>query len=491
MAIQNLVVDNYFSTPTNTDYYTQWAGSVSDVRTLLATTGTDMFSGFTDTSGNDQTVEFFNNGLLKITVTARRVGGHYELRNYSIANLQTGRSIGVTDYNYGYSMYICLGYDDDAKKAYFFTVGRFYYNGAWEQKNYGTLGDNAQAQLELYQAVSGSALPLYSWSSVPRITGKEGKVYRLTDILNINDGNAVNDVSAKNNVDFSKKTKVNTLINDVIPVVENPTKAIVKYSMPIANYEYVKLVYKAGAIPTSVEDGTVKNIDADDNDVSVSGLEEQTTYYFVIFTDKTTSDAEAFRTGAIPIPEGKWVETVSTCKATDDSFSMSFTEDMEQWKVNQSGATDEWVWLRNLGGYTLTTSSKTPSEVFANSNVLTYDTLNIGSNPIRTLQNDATWFEKRWDLDSYNYFTASQYRQSGTSGIGINANAQLQFGGGTSWSGLSVNVYGVDLLIAVNHATMESRIVWIAYFNNTGSSMNRTVQSSAQSNGYISLSKFM
>lgn len=185
-----------------------------------------------------------------------------------------------------------------------------------------------------------------------------------------------------------------------------------------------------------------------------------------------------------------FTEIENSRKADDDSFSMQFTEETESWKINHSGS-NEWVWLRNLGGYTLTTSSKTPDEVFANSNVLTYDTLNIGSNPIRTLQNDATWFEKRWDLDSYNYFKASQYRQSGTSGTGINANAQLQFGGGNSTSGLSVSVYGVDLLIAVNHATMESRMIWIAYLNNTGSNMNRSVQSSAQLTGYLSLAKFM
>ena len=398
-------------------------------------------------------------------------------------------------YNAGASYYIALTFTDlaffinhDTQEASVCQI-----RIATDGENFITQGISNQNQRQaLYQAIKNCIIPpvSYTWQSVPKITGKEGKVYRLTDILNINDGLPIYDVSAKNNVDFSKKTKVNTLINDVIPVVENPTKAIIRYSMPLANYEYVKLVYKAGSIPTSVEDGTAKNIDADDNDVSVSGLEEQTTYYFVIFTDKTTSDAEAFRTGATPIPEGKWIETISFCKATDDSFSMSFTENLESWKINHSGS-DEWVWLRNLGDYTLTTSSKTPDEVFANSNVLTYDTLNIGSNPIRTLQDDATWFEKRWNLDNNNYFTASQYRQSGTSGTGVNFQSNFQFGGGSDTIGLAVSVYGVDLLIAVNHATMQTRMIWIAYLNNTGSSMNKSLQSSAQSSGYLSLSKFM
>ncbi|MBP5594277.1 MAG: hypothetical protein J6Y02_02755 [Pseudobutyrivibrio sp.] len=325
MAIENLVVGTYFSTPTNTDYYTQWAGSVSDVRTLLATTGSDMFSGFTDTSGSDQTVEFFNNGLLRITVTARYTSGHYELRYYNLTNLQTGRSIGVTDYNYGYSMYICLGYDDVAKKAYFFTVGRFYYNGAWEQKNYGTLGDNAQAQLEFYQAVSGSALPQYTWTSVPSISGKNGTL-SLTKILNINDGEPVQDITNKGNLDFSKKTKVNTLVSSAYEPThkEDVTKAIAIYEIPDKTYVYCTLVYKKNEIPTSVEDGTAIPIDPDGEEISISGLEERTTYYFVIFTNKTTSEPYRFKTGKNAPEEGIFKIKVTIDKSLLDNDIKDF-----------------------------------------------------------------------------------------------------------------------------------------------------------------------
>lgn len=325
-----------------------------------------------------------------------------------------------------------------------------------------------------------------AWESVSRITGKEGKVYRLTDILNINDGNAVNDVSAKNNVDFSKKTKVNTLINDVIPVVENPTKAIVKYSMPIANYEYVKLVYKAGAIPTSVEDGTVKNIDADDNDVSVTGLEEQTTYYFVIFTDKTTSDAEAFRTGAIPIPEGKWVETISTCKATDDSFSMSFTEDVENWKVSHSGG-NEWVWLTSLAGKTLCQITASPSDVFNNSSTY-YITPSMivthGNNPLYFERSVHEAITKLWELDNLN-----SLRISSSTAQDWTAGWTLQFTGGSSLS-YSNGLYGGDVLIAVNHYTQQARIVYIAYTNGGHTTIQRAISSSDTYATYYALSKF-
>ena len=147
-------------------------------------------------------------------------------------------------------------------------------------------------------AINGQLPVSYNWESIPRITGKDGKVFRLTDILNINNGEPVNDVIIKNNLDFSRKTKVNTLIDSVVPVVENVTKAIVSFDIPTSNYGYIKLVYKKDDIPTSVEDGKVKELDVDDDTVTVTGLEELTTYYFMIFTNKSESEPYKYKTGA-------------------------------------------------------------------------------------------------------------------------------------------------------------------------------------------------
>lgn len=148
----------------------------------------------------------------------------------------------------------------------------------------------------MYDFVTAHVLSPYVWTSVKRLTG-QGKTYRLTEILNINDGNPVDNVPRKTNLDFSAKSKVNNMVNELMPVVEDVRKAIVKYEVPNANYEYCKIVYKEGHIPTSVTDGTAKTVDYDDTDVTITGLSPDTLYYFVVFTDKTESDPYKFRTG--------------------------------------------------------------------------------------------------------------------------------------------------------------------------------------------------
>ncbi|MCR5475516.1 MAG: hypothetical protein K6F28_09995 [Lachnospiraceae bacterium] len=171
------------------------------------------------------------------------------------------------------------------------------------------------------------------------------------------------------------------------------------------------------------------------------------------------------------------------------SAEFDFTDDVESWKVNRSGAVDEWVWLRNLGDYTLTTSSKTPSEVFANTSVLTTDTLNYGNNPVRILQDTATYFENTWNLDSMSYISARPYY---TSAKGLHSTMSLQLGGGYSASyNYSYDCFGIDFLIAVNHATMEARVIWLLFRTQAHTAIEKYVQSSASQSEYFSLSKFM
>lgn len=70
------------------------------------------------------------------------------------------------------------------------------------------------------------------------------------------------------------------------------SSAKVTYSIPTGSYEYIKLVYKQGGIPASITDGTAVDILPDSTECIVDGLSstEGTTYYFVIFTDKSVSD---------------------------------------------------------------------------------------------------------------------------------------------------------------------------------------------------------
>lgn len=325
-----------------------------------------------------------------------------------------------------------------------------------------------------------------AWESVSNITGKGGKKYRLTDILNINDGNAVNNVVAKNNVDFSKKTKVNTLIDSVIPVVEDVTKAIVSFDIPSSNYGFIKLVYKENDIPTSIDDGTVKNLDVDDNTATITGLEENTTYYFMIFTNKSESEPYRYKTGEIPVPEGKWVETISTCKATDDSFSMSFTEDVENWKVTHSGS-DEYVWLTSLAGKTLCQITASPSDVFNNSSTY-YITPSMivahGNNPLYFERSVHEAITKLWQLNDYDSLGISCGSANDWTG-----SWKLQFAGSSSRS-YSNQLYGGDVLVAVNHVTQEAKIVFIAYINGGHTSIQHAISTADTHSTYYALSKF-
>lgn len=78
----------------------------------------------------------------------------------------------------------------------------------------------------------------------------------------------------------------------------------VNYSMPQdETFSYVKLVYKKGSIPTSVDDGTAIDLDTSATSVTVTGLDNTkgTKYYFVIYTDRTVSDEVMYEMGDDPV----------------------------------------------------------------------------------------------------------------------------------------------------------------------------------------------
>ena len=167
---------------------------------------------------------------------------------------------------------------------------------------------------------NNAPLVAYQWSTVSSVTGKNGK-YTLTKILNINDGEPVDNITNKGNLDFSKKTKVNTLVTDsfVPEHKEDATKALAKYEVQNKVYSYCTLVYKKGEIPSDVTDGTAIQIDPDGDEVAITGLEENKTYYFVIFTNKTTSEPYRFRTGKNEAPEGIFKIRITTTQGVKDS----------------------------------------------------------------------------------------------------------------------------------------------------------------------------
>lgn len=195
------------STPITTDYYTQWAGSVSDVRTLLATTGTNLLQGYSSTGEHI----VFDNGLLRIKIEVDMAYNQYRLQTISFINLQTNKATLISNPNYRNSLYLCLGYDDSIQTAYFFMVGQFDYNGAWTQKDYGTFSTNRQ---DIYEAISGSQIPTYQWSSVPAISGKNG-ILSLPTLIDT-DGNPISGQSASVFSSLPEGSNVRALINGAL-----------------------------------------------------------------------------------------------------------------------------------------------------------------------------------------------------------------------------------------------------------------------------------
>lgn len=209
----------------------------------------------------------------------------------------------------------------------------------WAVTFYVGNGDNSKVQeytvpfydtrQDFYNYVSTKLAPAYTFSPVQSITGN-GKTYTLSQIASasINNGEPMNDVPATGNVDFTKQSKVNTLVENALSILPSVTKATVTYTMPLVSYSYVKLVYKEGDIPETVDDGTAMDISAEDNVAIVNGLEEDKAYYFVIFTSKTISEPYYFRTSISPYV---FNELISVTKAGTDTIS--FTDDVSYTKV--------------------------------------------------------------------------------------------------------------------------------------------------------------
>ena len=120
-----------------------------------------------------------------------------------------------------------------------------------------------------------------------------------------------------NNINFFRFTKVvsvNTVSQIVAPsitsLMADPFSITVNYNIPTlvyGSYTECVLVYKKGNIPTSKTDGTSVSLDPTETTKVISGLDETSTYYFIIYiTDSignsANSDVQDATTGENPVP---------------------------------------------------------------------------------------------------------------------------------------------------------------------------------------------
>lgn len=133
------------------------------------------------------------------------------------------------------------------------------------------------------------------WQSIENITGK-GKTYSLTVIKSdqIKDGYRLNNASSSAFDVFTDDSKIDNMISIVSGETKDYSKVIVNYKIPTSNYEYIKLVYKKDSIPDSYDDGTAINIIQDSDSYEITDIAENGLYWFIIFTDKSSSSPVSF-----------------------------------------------------------------------------------------------------------------------------------------------------------------------------------------------------
>ena len=156
-----------------------------------------------------------------------------------------------------------------------------------------------------------------NWESVRYIEGND-KTWLLSRIFNINDGEPVSNVSS--GFSLASKTEVDVLIDAVLM---DMSKVKVTYSIPEATYTYIKLVYKKGSIPVDKDDGTAIDILQTDTESVITGIADGSTYYFVIFTDKSTSEPVELTT--IPRQETVLLDT-------ENSLVKDVISDFSSWR---------------------------------------------------------------------------------------------------------------------------------------------------------------
>lgn len=124
---------------------------------------------------------------------------------------------------------------------------------------------------------------------------------------------------------FTKVVSVNTSqfidAPEIYSAIKDTDTGITKvtYGVPQGDYNFIKLVYKQNGIPTDETDGTAIDILQDSTSQTIQDLTGNV--WFVIFTDKTSSDPVELKTGTI----------------SDDFFALDFNTDGRD-SVNYNGS---------------------------------------------------------------------------------------------------------------------------------------------------------
>ena len=185
------------------------------------------------------------------------------------------------------------------------------------------------------------------WKPVASIIGNN-KIYTLAKIA-LSDINNADPVSGASSATFDVLTDESLVSSLVLDVQPSGDSAIVSYSVPGGVYEYVKLVYKKDEAPEDVDDGTVIDISQTDTRAVASGLDYFSTYYFVIFTDKTQSEPVSIKTPLAP----EYNVYIKRMNEPDDGYGFwwnDYTGELPVWDNYDSGTLKEGYSAKPVDG---------------------------------------------------------------------------------------------------------------------------------------------
>lgn len=215
MAWKTLNLD-FISTPSDLGYYVTQppTGGSYNTRSYIAIEGRNFFD-YIPAGQPTTTVEVFNNGLLQINFTAHNSWGNKIMDGIEIRNIVANTGISFNNPNYGNNILVCIGYNDETQKAALFMAGTFYNGGQWTLANtLADIGGDAQQELALYQAVSGSAIPLHDWQSLEYIAGKSG-YYSLARLYDRTDGQPVSGASGSEFITLPDDAIINNWVEKI------------------------------------------------------------------------------------------------------------------------------------------------------------------------------------------------------------------------------------------------------------------------------------
>lgn len=178
----------------------------------------------------------------------------------------------------------------------------------------------------------------YTWESVPNITGKNGILSLVTlDSESINDGEPVSGAAVSV---FDQAPSNDNNIKDLADTygsgeASSAVDVTVKYKVtlpPGGPFSVLKLVTKKDSEPEDVTDGDkIVNISANKTKKTVTGLDENSTYYFKIFAEDSN--------GSTSESNEKHITT-----SADEGWSFDYTGEIQTFVAPKTGIYQLETW---------------------------------------------------------------------------------------------------------------------------------------------------